>query len=180
MKLTNILICFLFPLFAYASLDGEYESGCFSYAQGKSFKSEVGIKGNSFTSKFYLYDESKCNNLILVVDYSSEVNYPVALDVGPMDHQVKSGLMIVFDPELRDKLNRDKSCGKENIRVGTPLNILGMTQCSPLGIPEKGRILFDMYQKSANKISFGAHPLLWVQKEEKRPVLTSRIQYSRK
>lgn len=180
MKFTNALIWFFLPAFSWAMIDGQYETGCMSYSQNRSFKSEVDLKGSQFTSKFYLYDEQKCQNLVLVVDFTSEVNYPVALDVGPIDHKIKNALMIVFDPELRDKLNREKLCGNTEVRVGTPIGVAGLTQCSPLAIPEKGQILFDMYQKNNGSISFGAHPLLWVLKEEKRPVLTSRIQYRRK
>lgn len=180
MKYTITLIFTLLSNLLWANIGGVYETDCLSYTQKRSFKSTLDIQGNSFGSKFYLYDEQNCQNLILVVDYSSEVNYPAALDVGPMDHQVKSALMIIFDPDLKDKLNKEKFCGKEEIRVGTPVNITGLSKCSPIPVPGKGQILFDMYQKSGNLISFGAHPLLWVHTEEKRPVLTSRVQYRQK
>ena len=180
MKLSNTVLLFLISTFSFASIDGVYETGCLSYSQGKAFKSEADIKGSKFSSKFYLYDDKKCQNLLLVVDYSSEVNYPVALDVGPMDHKVKNALMIVFDSEIQNKLNDEKLCGEAEVRVGTPVNIAGFPQCSPVSVPAKGRILFDMYQKSTKSISFGAHPLLWVEQEDKRPVLTSRVQYLKK
>lgn len=180
MKITNILLTLLFSTHIWANIDGTYQSDCKSYSKEQSFKSEVEIKGPNFTSKFYLYDNLNCQNLLLVVDYSAEVNYPTALSVGPIDHQIKSALMIVFDPEYRDKLNSEKRCGSETIRVGTPISIAGLTQCSPLNVPSKGSIIFDMYEKNSNVISFGAHPLLWVETEEKRPVLTSSITYRQK
>jgi hypothetical protein len=180
MKLSNLVFFFLISTASFASLDGVYQTGCLSYSQGKAFKSEADIKGREFSSKFYLYDDKACQNLLLVVDYSSEVNYPSALDVGPMDHKVKNALMIVFDSEIQDRLNKEKLCGKGQVRVGTPVNIAGFPQCSPISVPAKGRILFDMYQKGTKSISFGAHPLLWVEQEEKRPVLTSRVQYLKK
>ena len=180
MRFTNLLMMFLFSTAAAASLDGRFETKCLSYSQNKAFKNEVEIKGQDFSSKFFLYDDKKCQNLLLVVDYSSEINYPTAIDLGPMDHKIKSALMIVFDADIVKKLNTDKLCGKTVVRVGSPLSVAGMAYCGPLSIPAKGEVIFDMYQKTGSSISFGAHPLLWVRQEEKRPVLTSRVQYRSK
>ena len=177
-------ICFilitLFSLSAHAIIDGTYQTSCLNYAKDQFFRSHITIKGQDFGSKFSLYGDSNCQNLDLVVDYSSEVNYPTALDKGPIDHKVKSALMIVFNDKLRDELNSGKLCGELQVRLGTPLSIAGLESCGPLKVPTRDSFLVDMYQLKNGNISFGAFPLLWVQQEEKRPVLPSSIIFRKK
>lgn len=177
-------ICFIFCLltlnFAQAAFDGSYTTSCLSYSKDRFFKSEVAIKESRFGGKFFLYGDSNCQNLDLVIDYSSEVNYPTAFEMGPIDHKVKSALMIVFNDQIRDELNQGSFCGASAVRVGTPLNILGLSQCGPLRIPALDTVIFDMYEIKAGQLSFGAFPLLWVSQEEKRPVLPSRVTYTKK
>jgi hypothetical protein len=177
-------ICFILLTFislgAHAAIDGRYETACLNYSQDRFFKSEVAISGANFGGKLFLYADSNCQHLDLVVDYSSEVNYPTGLELGPIDHKVKSALMIVFNDKIRDDLNKNGSCGKSEVRIGTPIDILGLPACGPLKIPAKDAILFDMYEFKKPNISFGAFPLLWVQIEEKRPVLPSRVTFGKK
>lgn len=177
-------ICFilltLLSLTTNAAIDGSYETACLSYSQDRFFKSEVAISGANFGGKLFIYADSNCQHLDLVVDYSSELNYPTALEIGPLDHKVKSALMIVFNDKIRDDLNKNNSCGSNEVRIGTPINILGLSACGPLKIPTKDSILFDMYEFKKSNISFGAFPLLWVQMEEKRPVLPSRVIFRKK
>ncbi len=177
-------ICFLVVLLlsfsAQASLDGKYSTSCLNYSKDSFFKSEFSINGQDFTGKFFLYGDSNCQHLDLVVDYASEVNYPTAMEMGPIDHKVKSALMIVFKDDIKDQLNANKSCGEQQVRVGTPVRVQGYESCGPIKVPAKDAILFDMYEQSTNKVSFGAFPLLWVMKEGKRPALPSRVAFKKK
>jgi hypothetical protein len=177
MKLTTTLILILvFHTVAFATgIDGTYNSKCLPHAENRFFKSEAIIKEQSFSGKFSLFEDHLCQKLLLIVDYKSEVNYPAALEIGPIDHKVKSALMLVFSPEVRNRLNSEGFCLGQEIVIGRPFNIEGKLGCGPLRVPQSGSILFDMYEKKAGEVSFGAFPLMWILEEEKRPALTSRI-----
>ncbi|MCF8059157.1 MAG: hypothetical protein K9K67_07665 [Bacteriovoracaceae bacterium] len=182
MKYTISLIftlLFHLPLLA-SGLDGEYKSICFPYSDGRSFESSVLIQGQSFGGKFSLYEDNRCQTLLLIIDYAAEVNYPVALGIGPMDHKIKNALMVVFSPKVRDQLMREGTCSTGDIKIGTPINIEGKIGCGPQPIPKAGTILFDMYEKKETGLTFGAFPLLWVSEEEKRPTLTGSVIYHQK
>lgn len=171
---------FLISLGLNAAIDGSYETSCINYSKNSFFKSKVTIKEAQFEGKFYLYSDSNCQHIDLLIDYSSEVNYPTALEMGPMDHKVKTALMIVYDDKIKDHRNTNGSCGSTKVQLGAPINILGLPLCGPLKLPTEEAIAFDMYELKGLNITFGAFPLLWVQQEEKRPILPSRIRYRKK
>lgn len=188
MRTTNRLKKLTFITFMISSLKvlslpiGEFTSNCFPHGEGlkNSFRSEVRIEEGRFEGTFLLFEGPKCQKQVLSVDYTAQMNFPENLESGPLDKRVGKAFLLVFDENWRQKLNATQGCGGSELVLNVPLEIQGLPECGPFPVPKSGTFIYDFFKREEGSFSLGAYPLLWITDESRRPVLTSRIEYSPK
>lgn len=178
MRLTILFLIFLSNTI-YAQIDGRYESTCLPFGKGQdeSFKSTITITGNKVDMSLRFYSDSGCGFESFALFLRTEANYPEGVLTGPFDQRIGDATFLVTDPEFIKRHTASEKCKLLNFAVGQKKSISSLGGCGPLSIPAVGTIIFDMFLRKGDQITFGAYPFLWVSDEDKRPLLPGSVSH---